>query len=116
MGWFNKTPPPPPPKTVIAGGTWINGTLTTRSEIELEGRVTGALKTYASLRILPGGTLEGEADCRRGDCGGTLKGSVRASEMMIFRETAAWRGELSTPKLSIEKGARLEGRLQERSK
>jgi cytoskeletal protein CcmA (bactofilin family) len=115
MGWFNKTPPPPPPKTVIAGGTRINGTLSTRSEIELEGTVTGAVKTDAVLRVLPGGTLEGEADCRRIDCRGTLKGSVRTSEMLTFRETATWRGELSTPKLSIEKGARLEGRLQERS-
>ncbi len=116
MGLFNKTPPPPPPKTFIAPGASIRGDLTTRADVEIEGRVSGSVRTDAVLRILAGGALEGSAECRRMECGGTLEGTIRTTEVAVFGETAVWRGDLNVNKLSVRKGARMQGRLKERSK
>ncbi len=116
MGLFNKTPPPPPPRTYIAAGASIQGDLTTRANVEIEGKVSGTVRTDAVLRILAGGALEGSAECRRIECGGTLEGTIRSSELTVFGETAVWRGDLRTPKLFVMKGARLQGRLQESPK
>ncbi len=113
MGLFNRTPPPPPPRTFIAAGATIRGDLTTRADVEIEGRISGSIRTDAVLLILAGGALEGSADCRRLECGGTVDGTIRATELTAFTETAVWRGDLRTRELSIRKGARLQGRLQE---
>ena len=97
--------------TVIGAGAVLDGTF----EIEYDMRVEGTLR---SERLATRGSLvvgeEGEVQAREIEVGdawisGRVSGELSASRSVRICAGSHFSGKLTTPKLVIEEGARLEG-------
>jgi len=96
--------------TVIGAGAVLDGTF----EIEYDMRVEGTLR---SERLATRGALvvgeEGQVQAREIEVGeawikGRVSGELSASRSVYISSGSHFSGKLSTPKLVIEEGARLE--------
>ena len=58
------------------------------------------------------GTVEGEIDVARCLIGGTVRGTVKASEKVVLHAAAKVWGEVHAPAVVMEDGAFLEGRVE----
>lgn len=65
--------------------------------------------TMCDLVIRTGATFvtRRKLNCRKIDIGGTLKAKLRAEEQIVIRKGARFTGELYTPRLVVEDGARV---------
>ncbi len=115
MSLFKKqAPPPPPPKTLFEKGARVEGDLRSRTKVLIRGFYKGTIKTSNKLEIAENGRFEGSASVAElgwagsGECNLTVLGAAR------FSAGSSWKGELSTRKLTVEKGASLQGMLREK--
>jgi cytoskeletal protein CcmA (bactofilin family) len=124
MAWGSRTGSGDTPMPSSSGGR--SGAL---SFIGNEVTITGNINASGDMHI--DGTIEGDIDCgqiilgasgrvkgnvtaNRATIGGTVEGTVTASELLVER-TASLSGDLSYDSISIETGARVDGRLTQKA-
>ncbi len=112
MGFFSKTPPPPPPRTIVGAKTAMRGTLSTRVQTEIHGRVEGTVSCKGTLSVEPGGALKGDIAAETLVCRGDASGKAAVSGLATFGESASWDGELRAARLEVKRGARVSGTIQ----
>ena len=98
-------------QNIIVAGDAKKATLQITRHLELcEGAAVDLGKiTMRDLVIRPGATFvtKRKMNCRQIDIGGTLKAKLRAEDRIIIRKGARFTGELYTPRLIVEDGARI---------
>lgn len=93
----------------IAEGTVLEGKITTRGDIRVEGRVVGTITCDAKLVIGEKGSVEGVIDARNAYIAGKVKGQVVVRELLQLQEKAVITGDIFTQKLSVQVGASFTG-------
>ena len=77
--------------------------------VRVHGRLSGRLKTSASLLVGEEGLVEAEKiEVREVEIHGRVSGSIEAGERVHLAATARFRGSATTPLLIIEEGAQVE--------
>lgn len=94
---------------IICAGTQITGDITTEGEIRVDGVLNGTLTAKGKVVIGETGSLKGELACRNADIQGKVEGKITIQELLAFRRTAVFTGELTTAQLAIEPGAIFNG-------
>ncbi len=89
----------------IVEGSSVEGDLVCESNLRIDGKVKGTVKTNSRLVIGENGLVEGDVTCKEGEIEGKVQGSVNASELTALRSTARIEGDIETKKLAIEEGA-----------
>lgn len=89
----------------IVEGSTLEGDLVCESNLRIDGRVKGTVRTNSRLVIGENGKVEGEVACKDGEIEGKVEGSVTASELISLRSSAHIDGDIETKKLAIEEGA-----------
>jgi cytoskeletal protein CcmA (bactofilin family) len=89
----------------LVQGTMVEGTVTSDSDIRVDGMIKGKLICKAKVIIGSSGTIEGEVKCRSAVVEGTFNGSIVVDELLNIRESAKISGEISTNKLIVQSGA-----------
>ena len=92
-------------------GCTISGELSFRSSFRVDGTVDGTVTSDAEVLIGEEGVVEGEVKVARCVVGGTIRGTITATESVTLHGSARVWGDVSTPKLVMEDGAFLEGRV-----
>jgi len=92
-------------------GCSIHGELKFESSFRVDGRVEGTIRSRAELIVGEEGVVEGEIHVARCLIGGTVRGSVHASELVQLHPTAKVWGDVHGPALVMEEGAFLEGKV-----
>lgn len=95
----------------VDDGCVISGTLKFKSSFRLDGRVEGSVESSSELLIGEGGAVEGDISVARCRVGGTVRGTICASEQVVLHPTARVWAEVITPALIMEEGAFLEGKV-----
>ncbi len=95
--------------TVIGKDAAIEGTLTIKDSIRIDGRIKGELASEETVTIGAEGTLEGDVHGKNIVIGGKVNGSVTATERVKLESNAILNGDIVTLRLVIEEGARFEG-------
>jgi cytoskeletal protein CcmA (bactofilin family) len=95
----------------VDAGCTIRGELEFRSSFRLYGRMEGHIRSESELMIGEAGVVEGEIEVARCLVGGTVRGTIRASEQVVFHATAKVWADVHTPALVMEDGAFLEGKV-----
>jgi len=90
-------------------GTNIKGDLVSDSNIRLDGELIGDLTTTGKLVVGPTGKITGNIICANADIEGTIIGTIKVDEFLQLKATANYKGEITTGKISIEKGAEFTG-------
>ena len=98
----------PAPVSLIGPAITIAGDVRGEAELHLEGRITGDVDV-SRLCIGEGGRIDGAVTAEAVEVRGEVAGSIKAREIRLFA-TARVEGDLTHDSLTIDTGARFEGR------
>ena len=95
----------------LGAGTNYNGTLTFQGAIRIDGVFTGTINSEGTLIVGHNASIEGTVRVGTVICNGRINGDIQASEKLMLNKTAVVTGTVISPVLSMEEGARLDGKL-----
>ena len=106
--------PARPPKvsgcfSVIGAEVVVTGDIVTTENLQVNGRIEGDVRCGA-LHQGPSGTIRGHIVAEQGRIAGLVDGTVTA-RLLILEPSARVTGDVIYETLSIESGARVEGRF-----
>jgi cytoskeletal protein CcmA (bactofilin family) len=95
--------------TVIGQTMRIQGTLTSRDEVHLNGQFQGQIEVDGRLTIGTGGNAD--ADIKAGEVvmTGSAKGNVETAGRLLLRAGASLEGDVKAAGIAIEDGAYFKG-------
>ena len=93
----------------IVEGTRIEGTVTSDSNIRIDGEVKGNIQTKGRLVIGPKGKIKGEVTCQNAEVEGVVNGKIMVEDLLSLKSSARLDGEIFTAKLAIDPGASFTG-------
>jgi cytoskeletal protein CcmA (bactofilin family) len=96
---------------LLTSGTVVEGELTTATDLRIDGKLVGHLKSSALVIIGEQGCIEGDVQTENMRIAGTLKGNAEVSNELCLESTAYIDGDLTVGVLNVEDGAKLNGRV-----
>ncbi len=94
---------------LIGTGTTVQGEITSKGDIRIDGKVMGKIHSEGKIVIGNTGTVEGEIYCKNADFSGTIKGKADVGELLSLKASSRFNGDIIANKLSIEPGAMFTG-------
>jgi cytoskeletal protein CcmA (bactofilin family) len=89
----------------LVKGTEIEGKVSAKSDIRVDGTIKGSLECEAKVIIGPTGYIEGQINCANAMIEGRFEGTLNVKGLLNVRKTASINGEITTAKLIVEAGA-----------
>ena len=93
----------------LVEGTNVEGTISSKSDIRVDGSIKGTLTCDAKVIIGPTGFIEGEIRCQNAVIEGRFEGILQVKELLNIRESAKVSGEVAYGKLIVASGAVVSG-------
>ena len=98
-----------PSVNMISEGTTVTGSLDTKNDVRIAGRLEGEAKAKGKLIVSSSGEVDGDVDAVDADVAGKLKGEIHVSNKLILRQSAIIDGDIYTKSLLVEEGAQING-------
>ena len=95
--------------TIIGQTLRIQGTMTSREEVHLNGDWEGQMEVAGRLTIGAGGKADANIKAREVIVVGSAKGNIETIERLILRAGANVEGDVKTAGIVIEDGAHFKG-------
>lgn len=103
----------PASASTISSGLKIHGELTGSTDLYIDGEVQGSIRLGQSkVTVGPRGRVQADIEAREIVIEGTVQGNLKASEAVRLGSASRVQGSLMTPRVAIEDGARLHGRVE----
>ncbi len=96
----------------IVEGTKIVGSLTSESNIRIDGEITGNVFSAGKVVIGETGYVKGDLSCYESEILGKLEGNVRVDQLLVLKDKAVIHGDIFTNRIQIEEGAIFEGQCK----
>lgn len=93
----------------LVEGTTAEGTISTSSDLRIDGTVNGTINCGGKLIVGPTGNVDGDVTSQNAVIEGKVNGNIIVHEVLDVRETATVTGEIKTEKLLVENGATFTG-------
>jgi len=97
---------------IICEGTAIKGDINTTGEIRIDGILEGNLNAKGKVVVGQSGRITGEIVCKNADVQGKIEGKITVTDLLSFKSTSSFTGEITTRQLAIEPGALFNGTCQ----
>ncbi len=94
---------------LVGSGTTIKGEIESKGDIRVDGKIIGSIRTKGKIVLGETGEIEGDLYCANADFSGKVEGRADVSELLSLKESAIFKGDIITNKLSIEPGAKFSG-------
>lgn len=98
--------------SVIDRHSEFDGTYSTDRDLRIEGRAKGKLSCHGTLHVAQGATVDAEIEAEEVVVAGVLEGTVNCRSRLQIMPSGELRGQISTPSLIINEGARYEGQME----
>ena len=95
--------------TLLAKGVLLRGEIHVEGTVRIDGRLDGDIQTKGQVIIGEDGLVQGTITAGTVISSGRIKAKVTANERVQLMKTATLIGEVLTPILIIEEGAKLQG-------
>jgi cytoskeletal protein CcmA (bactofilin family) len=96
----------------ISAGLKINGEISGNSDLYIDAETQGKIRFIdARVTVGPNGRVNADIEAREIDVQGTLSGNLKASERIHLGASSRVQGSLQTPRLGIDDGAKLRGKV-----
>ena len=105
----NTTDKTQPAINMISQGTIIDGSLISKNDVRISGRVDGEVKAEGRVILANEGYVKGNVNAGEADVAGTVEGELNISKRLILRQSARIKGDIQTKVLLVEEGAVFEG-------
>ena len=112
MTLFSKQPDATKIDTIIGNGTVIEGTLTSRESISVEGTVRGKLETEGNVVVGANGVVEADILANTVLIGGSVSGNIVARTRLEITSSGKLCGDIQTGSLIIAEGVLFEGKCR----
>lgn len=96
----------------IAESSTFEGSLKSGKSFGIEGTVIGHLSTPAAVKVADSGVVRGDVDCDIFDLAGVCEGRARVDSVAHLQPGSTLNGDISCRVLTVESGARIQGRLR----
>jgi cytoskeletal protein CcmA (bactofilin family) len=93
-------------------GTAYRGRLDFTGAVRIDGTFEGEVESEGTLVVGREAVITGQVRVGQLVLGGKLDGEVSARQRVVLHKTAKFTGNMSTPALSVEEGATLEGTVR----
>jgi len=105
-----RVPRGPREAAIIGPSIAIRGDVTGDEDLTIQGRVEGTvtLKQH-NLSVGPEGKVDASIHARTVTVDGEVKGDLRGEEQVVLRKTARVQGNIQSPRVTVEDGARFRG-------
>jgi cytoskeletal protein CcmA (bactofilin family) len=97
------------PNNLLGPGSVVEGKLSFKGPLRIDGTFTGEITTDDVLIIGAGATVAADINCVSAVVSGELTGNIEASESVEMHGPARVKGDIATPTLSIGKGVIFDG-------
>ncbi len=104
--------PKPAQINMIGEGAVFEGTLRTKSDVRVSGRIIGKLIVEGKAILAQEGAIEGELVATSADVAGRIEGEIHVKERLLLKGSARIDGNVSTARLVIEEGATFNGECE----
>jgi cytoskeletal protein CcmA (bactofilin family) len=95
--------------TLLAKGVVLKGEIHVEGTVRIDGRLDGEIQTKGQVIIGEDGLVQGTITAGTVISSGRIKAKVTAVERVQLLKTATLIGEVHTPVLIMEEGARIQG-------
>jgi len=95
--------------TLISSGTTLNGDISSKNDLRIDGTVIGNINSAAKIIIGSSGVVEGDIIGNQADIAGKVSGSIRAKELLQLRGESIVTGNVYAGKLQVEPTATFNG-------
>jgi len=92
-------------QNIIAQGTKFVGDFTSKSDLRIDGKIEGNVKTPGKVVVGKTGSIVGTLESTNAHFEGHFKGNLKLSGTLTLKSTAVIEGEVVTEKLAVEPGA-----------
>ena len=99
------------PVTSIDVSTRLTGKIICKETLRIDGRVKGEVRCEKTVIVGEQASVEASIDADSVIVLGEVKGDVAAKRKITLERTARMTGDLATPGIVIEEGAKLKGRI-----
>jgi cytoskeletal protein CcmA (bactofilin family) len=97
----------------ITAGLKINGEISGSADLYIDGEVQGKLRLgNARVTVGPNGRVQADIEAREIVVDGTVNGNLKAGERAHFGSSSRVNGSVLTPRIGIDDGARLRGKVE----
>lgn len=90
---------------LLSSGVSIKGDVTFRTELVIDGKVEGTIKSSGTLTVGEHGRILGEIRAGSVTVRGTVEGNVFASDRCALQAGATLRGDIEAPRLAVDENA-----------
>lgn len=108
-----KPPPPQQPigfQTVLGAETVLDGTLTSKGNLRLDGEFSGKLNITGNVLVGETANIKANIEARNISIAGAVRGNVTGNKVQLLRTGRVW-GDIHANTLTTEEGAFLEGQI-----
>jgi cytoskeletal protein CcmA (bactofilin family) len=95
--------------TLLAKGVVLTGEIRVEGTVRIDGRLDGEIQTKGQVIIGEDGLVQGTIMAGTVISSGRIKAKVTATEQVQLLKTATLIGEVHTPVLIVEEGAKMQG-------
>jgi len=99
------------PSTSIDASTEFEGRLRCAQTLRLDGRIQGEVECEKTVLVGEGARVHANIAAEEVKISGLVKGDIAARRKITLERTAVVTGDLTTPGIVIEEGAKLKGRI-----
>lgn len=89
----------------IESTTKFKGDIVSDADFRIDGELEGTIKIKGKLIVGKSGKLNGTIDCSTADIEGSVKGSLKATNILSLKSSSKIEGEVFIGKLIVEAGA-----------
>lgn len=116
----DKQPPKPIPQhpvgfeTVLGAGSSMEGSLTTKGNVRLDGDFSGTLDIKGNVLVGETAKINANIDARNISIAGAVRGNVTGNKVQLLRTGRIW-GDITASALTTEEGAFIDGKITMKS-
>ncbi len=97
----------------ISSGIQIKGEISGNDDLYIDGQAEGHFRFFQSkVTVGPNGRVQANIEARDIVVEGTVQGNLKASASVQLGGSSRVEGSITTPRISIEDGARLRGKVE----
>jgi len=105
-------PRTPTARGFLSSEVSIEGDLSFRNELVIDGKVNGKINATGTLIVGKSARIRGEVRVKSVTVQGTIEGNVFASERCVLEPGATLRGDVESPRLALDENASFLGRAK----
>ncbi len=99
------------PATYIDASSELDGKLRCKESIRIDGGMKGELHCQETVIVSPGARVKANITADSAVIGGEVRGDIVAKRKITLEKDAVVTGDLCTPGIVIQEGAKLKGRI-----